>query len=165
MEQLYNEIVNELQNVKKTANQIAKEVEKMEVNLTGVPETKEKKNHSHDGETRISFASYEMQAERFQYEKEDLLDRYEKEKTDMRDRFEKEKDKMRKNYHRIIAWISGALITFLLIVFFAATYVFNNFEFASYAQDSTYGNSNFIGNNGDITNGETVYPNNPSEES
>lgn len=146
MQQTYDQIVNELKRMKRTANDIAKGVEKMEEKVTGVPAAKEKEPHSHDSEAVISFASYELQMERAEYERENLMDRH-----------EHEKDKLCKHYHKIIAWISGITIAFILGLFVTVIWFFSTYEFASYEQDGN-GMNNMVGNHseqGDVNYGAT----------
>lgn len=172
MQQTYDQIINELKRMKRTANDIAKGVEKMEEKVTGVPAAKEKEPHSHDSEAVISFASYELQMERAEYERENLMDRFEKEKTDMRNRFDKEKEEMRnqferdsdkkcKHYRRIIAWISSIMVAFILGFFVTAIWFFSTYEFASYSQDGDGINNYAIETEqGDLNYG----PNNPDDK-
>lgn len=146
MQQSYNDIVdvvNELKNLKKTANDMFKEVNKME----------EKVGYSKDEDVKVSFASYELQQERAEYERESLHDRFEQEKTDMRDRFEREKDKMRKSYRTIIAWICGILIA--LVVGGCATVIwfFSTYDFMSVSQDGD-GINNYAH---DTEQGDVIY--------
>lgn len=146
MQQTYDQIVNELKRMKRTANDIAKGVEKMEEKVTGVPAAKEKEPHSHDSEAVISFASYELQMERAEYERENLMDR-----------FEREKDKLCKRYHKIIAWISSITIAFILVLFVTVIWFFSTYEFTSYEQDGN-GMNNMVGNHseqGDVNYGAT----------
>lgn len=102
---------------------------------------------------QVPFAAYEMQ-----------LERHKEEKSEMEERFLKEKDKMRKHYRNMILWIAIPFLTFIIAVFGTVAWFFNNYDFASYSQDSTYGNANFIGNDGDIENGEANYYMGKSEE-
>lgn len=113
---------------------------------------------------QIPFAAYEMQLERNLEEKKEIEERHLKEKEQIHERHEREKDKMRKHYRNIILWISIPFFTFIVLVFGTVAWFFNNYDFASYSQDSTYGNANFIGNDGDIGNGEANYYMGESEE-
>lgn len=106
---------------------------------------------------QIPFAAYEMQLERNLEEKKEIEERHIKEKENINERHEREKDKMRKHYHNLILWIAIPFLTFIVAVFGTIAWFFSNYDIMSYAQDSTYGNENFIGNDGDITNGEADY--------
>lgn len=97
-------------------------------------------------EIKIPFAAYETQLERFQEEKRELQDRY-----------DREKEAMRKHYRNLVKWISISFVAFILCVFGTVIWFFNNYDFATYTQDTEYGNTNFIGNDGDISNGEANY--------
>lgn len=96
--------------------------------------------------TQIPFAAYEMALERNNEEKREIFDRH-----------EKEKEAMRKHYRNIILWISIPFIAFIIAVFCTVAWFLNTYDIMSYSQDSTYGNANFVGNDGDITNGEADY--------
>ena len=113
---------------------------------------------------QVPFAAYEMQLERHKEEKSEMEERFLKEKEQIHDRNEREKDKMRKHYRNMILWIAIPFLTFIVAVFVTVAWFFNNYDFASYSQDSTYGNANFIGNDGDIENGEANYYMGQSEE-
>lgn len=106
---------------------------------------------------QIPFAAYEMQLERNLEEKKEIEERHIKEKENINERHEREKDKMRKHYRNLILWIAIPFLTFIVAVFGTIAWFFSNYDIMSYAQDSTYGNANFIGNDGDITNGEADY--------
>lgn len=106
---------------------------------------------------QVPFAAYEMQLERHKEEKSEMEERFLKEKEQIHERHEREKDKMRKHYRNLILWIAIPFLTFIIAVFGTVAWFFNNYDFASYLQDSTYGNANFIGNDGDIENGEANY--------
>lgn len=95
---------------------------------------------------QVPFAAYEMQ-----------LERHKEEKSEMEERFLKEKDKMRKHYRNMILWIAIPFLTFIVAVFGTVAWFLNTYDILTYAQDATYGNANFIGNDGDITNGEADY--------
>lgn len=107
--------------------------------------------------TQIPFAAYEMQLERHLEEKRESEERHLKEKEQIHDRNEREKEKIRKHYKNIVMWISITFLAFIIAVFGTIIWFFNTYQLMSYEQDSTYGNANFIGNDGDITNGETDY--------
>lgn len=106
---------------------------------------------------QIPFAAYEMQLERSKEEKEAIEERHLKEKERIHNRHEIEKEKMRKHYRNLILWISIPFLTFIIAVFGTIAWFFSNYDIMSYTQDATYGNANFIGNDGDITNGEADY--------
>lgn len=95
---------------------------------------------------QVPFAAYEMQ-----------LERHKEEKSEMEERFLKEKEKMRKHYRNMILWIAIPFLTFIVAVFGTVAWFLNTYDILTYAQDATYGNANFIGNDGDITNGEADY--------
>lgn len=107
--------------------------------------------------TQVPFAAYEMQLERNLEEKKEIEERHLKEKEQIHDRHEKEKDKMRKHYRNIILWIAIPFLTFIVAVFGTVAWFLNTYDIMTYTQDATYGNANFIGNDGDITNGEADY--------
>lgn len=113
---------------------------------------------------QIPFAAYEMQLERNLEEKKEIEERHMKEKEQIHERHEREKDKMRKHYRSIILWIAIPFLTFIVLVFGTVAWLFNNYDFASYSQDSTCGNANYIGNDSDIENGEANYYIGKSEE-
>lgn len=102
----------------------------------------------------IPFAAYEAQLERFQEEKKDIQDRN-----------DAEKDRIHKHYQKIIKWICIPFATFVILVFGTVFWFFNNYDIATYTQDIEYGNANFIGNDGDISNGEANYSPWETEES
>lgn len=106
---------------------------------------------------QVPFAAYEMQLERNLEEKKEIEERHLKEKERIHERHEIEKDKMRKHYRNIILWIAIPFLTFIVAVFGTVAWFFNTYDILTYAQDATYGNANFIGNDGDITNGEADY--------
>lgn len=106
---------------------------------------------------QVPFAAYEMQLERNLEEKKEIEERHLKEKEQIHDRHEKEKDKMRKHYRNIILWIAIPFLTFIVAVFATVAWFLNTYDIMTYTQDATYGNANFIGNDGDITNGEADY--------
>lgn len=95
---------------------------------------------------QIPFPAYEAQ-----------LERHLQEKKEMREEHQKAIDKERENYKKIIKWICIAFATFIIAVFGTVFYIFNNYDFATYEQDVEYGNANYIGNDGDISNGEADY--------
>lgn len=121
-------------------------------------------NSENMGSVQIPFVAYEMLGERHKEEKEAIEERHLKEKEKIHERHEQEKDKMRNHYRNIILWIAIPFLTFIVAVFGTVAWFFNNYDFASYSQDSTYGNANFIGNDGDIENGEANYYMGQSEE-
>ena len=106
---------------------------------------------------QVPFAAYEMQLERNLEEKKEIEERHLKEKEQIRQRNDLEKDKMRKHYRNIILWVTIPFIVFILLVFGSVAWFFSNYDIASYTQDAAYGNANFIGNDGDISNGEAGY--------
>ena len=106
---------------------------------------------------QIPFAAYEMQLERNLEEKKEIEERHLKEKEQIHDRHECEKDKMRKHYRNLILWIAIPFLTFIIAVFGTVAWFLNTYDIMTYTQDATYGNANFIGNDGDITNGEADY--------
>ena len=73
-------------------------------------------------------------------------------------RADTEKEKMRKHYHKIIAWICAVFLAFVIAVFGFGLYIIQSCDFMSYNQDVETGIANYIGNDGDIVNGETDYP-------
>lgn len=105
----------------------------------------------------IPFAAYEMQLERHLQEKKEMEERHLKEKEQIHDRHEREKERIRKHYKNIIMWISIPFIVFLIGVFGSAVWFLNNYDIIGFDQNSTHGNANFIGNDGDISNGEANY--------
>ena len=107
----------------------------------------------------LPLASFEMQQDRFQEEREFYRD----EREHLAERHESEKEKMRKHYRTIIAWISAVLLAMIVGVFGTAIWFLSNYEITDFSQDSTYGNANFIGNDGDISNGEANYYNRQAE--
>lgn len=121
-------------------------------------------NYESMGGVEIPFVAYEMLGERHKEEKSEIEERFLKEKEQIHERHEREKDKMRKHYRNLILWIAIPFLTFIVAVFGTVAWFFNNYDFASYSQDSTYGNANFIGNDGDIENGEANYYMGKSEE-
>lgn len=106
---------------------------------------------------QVPFAAYEMQLERNLEEKSEMEERFLKEKEQIHERHEREKDKMRKHYRNMILWIAIPFLTFIVAVFGTVAWFLNTYDIFTYAQDATYGNANFIGNDGDITNGEADY--------
>lgn len=106
---------------------------------------------------QIPFAAYEMQLERNLEEKKEIEERHLKEKEQIHERHEREKDKMRKHYRNLILWIAIPFLTFIVAVFGTVAWFLNTYDIMTYTQDATYGNANFIGNDGDITNGEADY--------
>ena len=106
---------------------------------------------------QVPFAAYEMQLERHKEEKSEMEERFLKEKEQIHERHEREKDKMRKHYRNMILWITIPFLTFIIAVFGTVAWLLNTYDILTYAQDATYGNANFIGNDGDITNGEADY--------
>lgn len=106
---------------------------------------------------QVPFAAYEMQLERHKEEKSEMEERFLKEKEQIHERHEREKDKMRKHYRNMILWIAIPFLTFIVAVFGTVAWFLNTYDILTYAQDATYGNANFIGNDGDITNGEADY--------
>ena len=121
-------------------------------------------NYESMGGVEIPFVAYEMLGERHKEEKSEMEERFLKEKEQIHERHEREKDKMRKHYRNLILWIAIPFLTFIIAVFGTVAWFFNNYDFASYSQDSTYGNANFVGNDGDIENGEANYYMGQSEE-
>lgn len=106
---------------------------------------------------QIPFAAYEMQLERSKEEKEAIEERHLKEKEQIHNRHEIEKEKMRKHYRNLILWIAIPFLTFIVAVFGTIAWFLNTYDVMTYAQDATYGNANFVGNDGDITNGKADY--------
>ena len=112
----------------------------------------------------IPFAAYEMQLERHLQEKKEMEERHLKEKEQIHDRHEREKERIRKHYKNLIMWISIPFIVFLIGVFGSVVWFLNNYDIIGFDQNSTYGNANFIGNDGDISNGEANYYMGETEE-
>ena len=80
------------------------------------------------------------------------------------DRNFEEKKAMRKHYRTIVIWISSVLIALIFGIIGGCIYLFSNYDFASYSQESDYGDVNYVGNDWNVTNGETVHKNNSTEE-
>lgn len=114
-------------------------------------------NYESMGGVEIPFVAYEMLGERHKEEKSEIEERFLKEKEQIHERHEREKDKMRKHYRNLILWIAIPFLTFIVAVFGTVAWFLNTYDILTYAQDATYGNANFIGNDGDITNGEADY--------
>lgn len=103
---------------------------------------------------QVPFAAYETQAERFQQEKQALLDR-----------FDAEKDKMRKHYKHIVMLIAIPFAAFIIALFGTVIWFFNNYDFASYQQDGDGINNYLNGSSqGDMTY-EPTYPGDYLEKS
>lgn len=56
---------------------------------------------------------------------------------------------------KTIKMLIGVILSIILIVVGSIVWLFSNYDFYAYNQDIETGNANFIGGNGDITNGET----------
>lgn len=123
--------------LERARNMIDDEVKKMG-NMDGKSSVIADTTHA----VQIPFAAYETQLERFQEEKRELLDRHEREKAEMR-----------KHHRKVVTTITAALIALIIGMFVTVFWFVNNYEFGLILQDSTYGNANYIGRNGDIING------------
>lgn len=77
---------------------------------------------------QVPFAAYEMQLERFQEEKKDLLDRH-----------AAELDKVRKHDKHIILGVCGVLAAIILGFFGTVVYILENYEFMGMEQFITTG--------------------------
>lgn len=86
-------------------------------------EEKEKIEH-------VPFVAYEIQLERHAAEKKDLLVMH-----------DAEKDKMRKHYRNIIIALCAVIATLIISIFGTVIYVLNNYEFTTYGQYVTAGDS------------------------
>lgn len=77
---------------------------------------------------QVPFAAYEMQLERFQEEKKDLMDRH-----------AAEFDKVRKHDKHIIIALASVLAAFIIGVFSSVIYILYNYEFVDFDQYITTG--------------------------
>ena len=73
------------------------------------------------------------------------------------DRHDEEKEKIRKHYRAIIIAICSVFVACVIGFVSLIFYFFNNYDFCEYHQDVESGNANYIGKDGDITNGEANY--------
>lgn len=55
---------------------------------------------------------------------------------------------------KTIKMLIGVILSIILIIVGTVVWLFSNYDFYTYNQDIGTGNANFIGGNGDITNGE-----------
>lgn len=55
---------------------------------------------------------------------------------------------------KTIKMLIGVILSIILIIVGTVVWLFSNYDFYIYNQDIGTGNANFIGGNGDITNGE-----------
>lgn len=55
---------------------------------------------------------------------------------------------------KTIKMLIGVILSIILIIVGTVVWLFSNYDFYTYNQDIGAGNANFIGGNGDITNGE-----------
>ena len=69
------------------------------------------------------------------------------------ERHDREKTAIRKHYRHVIGWICVITIAFVIAVVIGIAWVLNNFDFYTYSVETKGGDSNFVGNDGDIWNG------------
>ena len=70
-----------------------------------------------------------------------------------------------RTYKKIIYSICAVFAVFVITVFGFCFYLVSNYDISTYSQDIQTGNANYIGNDGDIINGETDYKDNQKQES
>lgn len=143
---MVNNLLEQLNSYEKELCRMLVFISNTKINLLGAYNMYNNTRNEEDKTVYIPYAAFEEQAIRFQEEKQQLM-QFHKE----------EKDAMREHYRNIVKWVSVSLVAFIIAVFGTVIWFFNNYDLATYTQDAECGNTNFIGNDGDISNGEANY--------